>query len=76
MAVPGRKPAKHKEGIQSQWQRLGYIIRLTSLGSKAFITFAQTPTVVTTIHTLYVKLGKIGWSKRRFNWRDYTILTL
>ena len=42
MAVPGRKPAKHEEGIQSQWQRLGYIIRLASLGSKA-LRFAQTP---------------------------------
>ena len=67
MAGPGRKLAKHKEGIQSQWQRLGYIIRLASLGSKALIRFAQTPMVVTTIHTLYVKLGKIGWSKRRLN---------
>ena len=67
MAGPGRKLANHEEGIQGQWQRLGYIIRLASLGSKALMRFAQTPTVVTTIHTLYVKLGKIGWSKRRFN---------
>ena len=59
LAGSGGKLAKHEEGIQGQWQTLGYIIiRMTSLGSKALITIVYTPMVVAMIHSLNVKLGK------------------